>query len=123
VRRRAGHAALLATLVAGGPAGRGGPDDAAPAAGRAVSSPLQRVEAAEDAGWSTTITAMLREARSAGHAPRVVCRAHGISETTCYRRHATHGVMRLVEVRRLERPVADPALDLAMLKDMAERNP
>jgi len=125
---------VLAALIAGGLAGCGGRDGTA-ATPRAAPALLQSMEAAQNADWSATITAMLREARRAGSAPRVVCRTHGITAATCYRRRATRGAvrgaMRPVEVRRLERLgdetgwtiVVGPALDLAMLKDMTERNP
>ena len=103
------RAASLAALIAGRPAACGGRDDA-------TRSP-QRVEVTRYADWSATITAMLHEARIAGRAPRVVCRTHGITEARCYRRRATRGAAQPVEV------VADPALDLAMLKAMAERDP
>ena len=77
------------------------------------------------------IVAVLQEATAAGNA-REVCRKHGITETTFYRWRAKYGGLQQAEVkrlkqledenRRLKRIVADQALDLAMLKDVAGRS-
>ncbi|MCY7379096.1 MAG: transposase [Gemmatimonadaceae bacterium] len=74
---------------------------------------------------------VLHEASGSGSI-REVCRTHGISETTFYRRRARYGGMQKAEVRRLEqledenrrlkRLVADLSLDVAMLKDVAGRS-
>ena len=66
--------------------------------------------------------------------PCEVCRKHGITETTYYyyRWRAKYGGMQQAEVkrlkqledenRRLKKIVADQALDLAMMKDVAGRS-
>ena len=79
----------------------------------------------------TQIVGILHEASGPGNA-REVCRKHGIAETTLYRWRAKYGGMQQAEVkrlkqledenRRLKKIVAEQALDLAMLKDVAGRS-
>ncbi len=79
----------------------------------------------------TQIVGTLHEAGGSGNA-REVCRKHGIAETTLSRWRAKYGGMQQAEVkrlkqledenRRLKRIVAEQALDLAMLKDVAGRS-
>ena len=77
------------------------------------------------------IVAILQEAAGPG-AGRATARRHGITETTLYRWRAKYGSMQTSDVWRLRqledenaRPkklVADLALDVAMLKDVAGRS-
>ena len=77
------------------------------------------------------IIAVLKEAKSGLKVADLV-RKHGIAEGTYYRWKAKHGGMdvsdakRLKQMdeenRRLKRIVADQALDIQMLKDVASKN-
>ena len=77
------------------------------------------------------IVGILQET-AAGAGVREVCRRHGISEKTYYRWKQHYGGMQVAEARklktledenrRLKRIVADQALDIAALKDVASRN-
>ena len=77
------------------------------------------------------IIAILKEAE-AGATVADVIRKHGIAEGTYYRWKAKYGGMevsdakRLKQVedenRRLKRIIADQALDIQMLKDVASKN-
>ena len=77
------------------------------------------------------IIGVLREAES-GAKIRELCRRHGIAETTFHRWRAKYGGMQVSEARRLKqledenrrlkRLVAEQALDLVMLKDVAGRS-
>jgi putative transposase len=74
--------------------------------------------------------AILHEA-AAGTQARELCRKHGITETTFYRWRRQYGGLQVSETkrlkaleeenRRLKKLVADQALDIAMLKDVAGR--
>lgn len=76
------------------------------------------------------IIGVLQEA-AAGTPIREVCRRHGIAETTFHRWRGKFGGMQVNDARRLKaledenrrlkRIVADQALDLVMLKDVAGR--
>jgi putative transposase len=76
------------------------------------------------------IVGILHEA-AAGAEIRELCRRHGITETRFYRRRRKYGGLRVSEAKRLKaleqenrplkRLVAEHALDLAMLKDVAGR--
>lgn len=76
------------------------------------------------------IVGILHEA-AAGTQVRELCRRHGVTETTFYRWRRKYGGMQVAETkrlkaleeenRRLKRLVADQALDIAMLKDVAGR--
>jgi putative transposase len=67
----------------------------------------------------------------AGAKIRDICRRHGITETTFHRWRAKYGGMQVSDARRLKtledenrrlkKLVADQALDIAMLKDVAGR--
>lgn len=77
------------------------------------------------------IIGVLREAES-GAKIRELCSRHGIAETTFHRWRAKYGGMYVSEARRLKqledenrrlkRLVAEQALDLVMLKDVAGRS-
>jgi putative transposase len=68
---------------------------------------------------------------AAGTEIRELCRRHGITETTFYRWRRKYGGLQVTEAKRLKaleeenrqlkRLVAEQALDLAMLKDVAGR--
>jgi putative transposase len=76
------------------------------------------------------IVAILQEVAS-GRPGRQVARKHGITETTLYRWKRMYGGMRPTEAkrlrqleeenRRLKRLVAEQALDMVALKDVAGR--
>ena len=76
------------------------------------------------------IVGILHEA-SAGGVVRELCRQHGITETTFYRWRRQYGGLQVSETkrlkaleeenRRLKKLVAEQALDIAMLKDVAGR--
>jgi putative transposase len=76
------------------------------------------------------IIAILRETDS-GTPIREICRRHGISEVTFHRWRGKFGGMQVSDARRLKaledenrrlkRLVADQALDIVMLKDVAGR--
>jgi putative transposase len=76
------------------------------------------------------IVAVLNE-HEAGGTIRELCRRHGITETTFHRWRAKYGGLQVSDARRLKaledenrrlkKLVADQALDLAMLKDVAGR--
>jgi putative transposase len=76
------------------------------------------------------IVGILHEA-AAGAVIRELCRQHGITETTFYRWRRQYGGLQVSETkrlkaleeenRRLKKLVADQALDIAMLKDVAGR--
>jgi putative transposase len=76
------------------------------------------------------IVGILHEAVS-GTPVRTLCRKHGITETTFYRWRKLYGGMQKSEARRLKqleeenrrlkKIVADQALDIAALKDVAGR--
>ena len=76
------------------------------------------------------IVAVLNE-HEAGGTIRELCRRHGITETTFHRWRAKYGGLQVSDARRLKgledenrrlkRLVADQALDIAMLKDVAGR--
>jgi putative transposase len=76
------------------------------------------------------IVGILQEAAS-GTQARVLCRRHGITETTFYRWRRLYGGMQKSEARRLrqledenrrlKKIIAEQALDLAALKDVAGR--
>lgn len=76
------------------------------------------------------IVGILQEAAS-GTAARALCRRHGITATTFYRWKKVYGGMQKSEARRLKqleeenrrlkRIIADQALDMAALKDVAGR--
>jgi putative transposase len=67
----------------------------------------------------------------AGGTIRELCRRHGITETTFHRWRAKYGGLQVSDARRLKtledenrrlkKLVADQALDIAMLKDVAGR--
>ena len=69
--------------------------------------------------------------RAAGHKIADICRRHGITPTTFHRWSARYGRMQVKEARklkaleeenrRLKKVVADQALDIAMLKEVAGR--
>jgi putative transposase len=77
------------------------------------------------------IVGILREADGKEAKVRDVCRQHGITEQTFYRWRKVYGGLPVSEAkrlkgleeenRRLKRLVADQALDIAMLKDVAGR--
>jgi putative transposase len=76
------------------------------------------------------IVGILHEA-AAGTEVRELCRRHGITEQTFYRWRRRYSGMEVTEAKRLKaleeenrqlkRIVAEQALDLAMLKDVAGR--
>ena len=76
------------------------------------------------------IVSILHEA-AAGTEIRELCRRHGITETTFYRWRRKYAGLQVTEAKRLKaleeenrqlkRLVAEQALDLAMLKDVAGR--
>jgi putative transposase len=76
------------------------------------------------------IVAVLNE-HEAGGTIRELCRRHGITETTFHRWRAKYGGLQVSDARRLKaledenrrlkKLVADQALDIAMLKDVAGR--
>jgi putative transposase len=76
------------------------------------------------------IVAILQEA-AAGAQVRELCRRHGVTETTFYRWRRQYGGLQVSEAkrlkaleeenRRLKRLVAEQALDIVMLKDVAGR--
>jgi putative transposase len=76
------------------------------------------------------IVGILHEA-AAGAEVRELCRRHGITEQTFYRWRRQYGGLQVTEAKRLKaleeenrqlkRLVAEQALDLAMLKDVAGR--
>ena len=76
------------------------------------------------------VVAILQEA-TAGAQVRELCRRHGITETTFYRWRRQYGGLQVSEAkrlkaleeenRRLKRLVAEQALDIVMLKDVAGR--
>lgn len=76
------------------------------------------------------IVRVLQE-HGAGTKIRDICRRHGITETTFHRWRAKYGGMQVSDARRLKtledenrrlkKLVADQALDIAMLKDVAGR--
>lgn len=81
------------------------------------------------------IVAKLREAdaiQAAGGSAADAARKLGVSENTLYRWRARHGSMTVPDVRRLKelerqnaqlkKLVADQALDIAMLKEVAKGN-
>lgn len=81
------------------------------------------------------IVAKLREAeavQAAGGSAADAARKLGISENTLYRWRAQHGSMKVPDVRRLKglerenaqlkKLVAEQALDIAMLKELAKGN-
>ena len=51
-----------------------------------------------------------------------VCRKLGITEQTYYRWRKEYGSLRVDQVRRLKKLVADQALDLAILKETSSGN-
>lgn len=67
-----------------------------------------------------------------GGKPGTVCRRHGITETTFYRWKAKFGALQIPEARRLraleeenrrlKRLVADQALNIQVLKDVAGKD-
>lgn len=77
------------------------------------------------------IVAILNEAAQKELKVVDVCRKHGITEQTYYRWKRSYGGMQVSEAkrlraledenRRLKKLVADQALDIAMLKDVAGR--
>jgi putative transposase len=77
------------------------------------------------------IVAILNEAAAKEMKVADVCRKHGITEQTYYRWRRAYGGMQVNEAkrlraledenRRLKKLVADQALDIAMLKDVAGR--
>jgi putative transposase len=77
------------------------------------------------------IVGILREADGKDAKVRDLCRQHGISEQTFYRWRKVYGGLPVSEAkrlkaleeenRRLKRLVAEQALDIAMLKDVAGR--
>jgi putative transposase len=77
------------------------------------------------------IVAILNEAAQKELKVIDVCRKHGITEQTYYRWKRSYGGMQVSEAkrlraledenRRLKKLVADQALDIAMLKDVAGR--
>jgi putative transposase len=77
------------------------------------------------------IVAILNEAEQKELKVADVCRKHGITDQTYYRWKRAYGGMQVNEAkrlraledenRRLKKLVADQALDLAMLKDVAGR--
>ncbi len=77
------------------------------------------------------IIAILKEAE-AGMPVAELVRKHGVCENTFYRWKAKYGGMEISDARRLKqleeenrrlkRLVADQALDIQMLKDVAEKN-
>ena len=77
------------------------------------------------------IVSILNEAAKKETKLAEICRQHGITEQTYYRWRRAYGGMRVDEAkrlraledenRRLKRLVADQALDIAMLKDVAGR--
>jgi putative transposase len=77
------------------------------------------------------IVSILNEAAKKDTKLAEICRKHGITEQTYYRWRRAYGGMRVDEAkrlrtledenRRLKRLVADQALDIAMLKDVAGR--
>jgi putative transposase len=76
------------------------------------------------------IVAVLNE-HEAGGTIRELCRRHGVTETTFHRWRAKYGGLQVSDARRLKaledenrrlkKLVADQALDIAMLKDVAGR--
>jgi putative transposase len=76
-------------------------------------------------------TVALPQETAAGAAVREVCRRHGISEKTYSRWKQHYGGLQVAEAkrlkaledenRRLEKIVADQALDVAMLRDVVGR--
>jgi putative transposase len=81
------------------------------------------------------IVAKLREAdviQAAGGTASDAARKLGVSENTLYRWRSLHGSMKVPDVRRLKglerenaqlkKLVADQALDIAMLKEVAKGN-
>ena len=67
----------------------------------------------------------LREAEvelAKGQTTGVVCRKLGITEQTYYRWRKEYGSLRVDQVRRLKKLVADQALDLAILKEASSGN-
>jgi putative transposase len=77
------------------------------------------------------IVAILRQAEGKDAKVRDICRQHGITEQTFYRWRKVYGGLPVNEAkrlksleeenRRLKRLVAEQALDLVMLKDVAGR--
>ena len=77
------------------------------------------------------IVAILNEAAAKDTKVTEICRKHGITEQTYYRWRRAYGGLQVSEAkrlrvledenRRLKKLVADQALDLAMLKDVAGR--
>jgi putative transposase len=77
------------------------------------------------------IVSILNEAAKKDTKLAEICRKHGITEQTYYRWRRAYGGMQVDEAkrlrtledenRRLKRLVADQALDIAMLKDVAGR--
>ena len=70
--------------------------------------------------------------QAAGAATGEVCRRHGISEWTCYRWKSKYGGMEVAEAKRLkaledeisrlQRLVAEQALDNQMVRDLLRNN-
>jgi putative transposase len=77
------------------------------------------------------IVGILQEAEGKDAKVRDICRQHGVTEQTFYRWRKVYGGLPVSEAkrlkaleeenRRLKRLVAEQALDLAMLKDVAGR--
>ena len=77
------------------------------------------------------IVAILTEAAAKETKLAEICRKHGITEQTYYRWRRAYGGMQVSEAKRLraledenqrlKKLVADQALDIAMLKDVAGR--
>ena len=77
------------------------------------------------------IVAILNEAAAKETKVAEICRKHGITEQTYYRWRRAYGGLQVNEAkrlraledenRRLKKLVADQALDIAMLKDVAGR--
>ena len=77
------------------------------------------------------IVAILNEAAAKDTKVGEICRKHGITEQTYYRWRRAYGGLHVSEAkrlraledenRRLKKLVADQALDIAMLKDVAGR--
>jgi putative transposase len=77
------------------------------------------------------IVAILNEAAAKDTKVAEICRKHGITEQTYYRWRRAYGGLQVSEAkrlraledenRRLKKLVADQALDIAMLKDVAGR--
>ena len=75
-----------------------------------------------------TVEQIIRHLREAevelakGQTTGEVCRKLGITEQTYYRWRKEYGSLRVDQVRRLKKLVADQALDLAILKEASSGN-